>query len=311
MVKVFIDGREGTTGLRIYERIAAFSDIELLVLGENERKDPAARKKMIAASDITFLCLPDDAARESVRLAEGSGAKIIDTSTAHRTDPDWSYGFAELSPAHEAAVKNGRRVAVPGCHASGFIALVYPLVAAGILPPDCPLTCFSVTGYRGGGKKRIAEYEPPGRAHALDAPRQYALSQNHKHLKEMKAISGLSQNPVFCPIVADFYSGMVVTVPVFPALFKKPAGPQDVLAIFAQAYAGKPLMTVLPYTGENGMLDSNALEGRDTMEIAVHGAPDRLLLTARFDNLGKGASGAAVQCMNLMLGRAETDGLVL
>ena len=310
--KVFIDGKEGTTGLRIAGRLAGRGDLELLSIPEEKRKDLAARSSLINASDITILCLPDGAARESVSLVENPAVRIIDASTAHRTQSGWSYGFPELSPAHRRAVTTGKRVAVPGCHASGFIALAYPLVQAGLVDEAYPFVAYSVTGYSGGGKKMIAEYEAAERKTALDSPRQYALSQSHKNLPEMRKIPGLSQDPVFSPIVADFYSGMAVTVPLFSHLMRKRLTPEQLWEVFAQHYAGQKLVTLAP-PGEpaDGFLAANALAGSDRMEIVISGNPERPLLAARFDNLGKGASGAAVQCLNLMTGQEETTGLTL
>ncbi len=308
MVKVFIDGREGTTGLRIFERLAARSDLQVIILPEELRKDPAARKEAINAADIAFLCLPDAAARESVSLVENDRVVVIDTSTAHRTLPDWAYGFPELSAAHREALTTSRRIAVPGCHASGFVSLAYPLVKAGLLPADAPLSCFSVTGYTGGGKKMIAEYEGEDRGCELSSPRQYALGQQHKHLPEMQKIPGLTRPPVFCPVLGDYPCGMVVSIPLPVELLSHRASVEDVRALFAAHYAGQKLVKVLPAFAEP-MLGSNNFEGLDGMEIAVHGNDDRMVVTSRFDNLGKGASGAAVQCMNIALGLDETTGL--
>ncbi|NMP37959.1 MAG: N-acetyl-gamma-glutamyl-phosphate reductase [Clostridiales bacterium] len=310
MKKVFIDGREGTTGLLIYDRLADFEGIELLTLSEEERKSTAKRREMINSSDITFLCLPDDAARESVSLVENDAVKIIDTSTAHRTLPGWAYGFPELSRAYRFAIASGSRIAVPGCHASGFISAVYPLVASGAVGRDYPFVCFSVTGYTGGGKKMIAQYESCTDS-SLDAPRQYATAQQHKHLKEMKAIPSLENEPVFCPVVANYPRGMEVTVPLIPRLLDKKLTAQDVCEILSQNYDSQPLVTVLPYTGENASLSADTLAGKDNMVISVEGNDDRILIVSRFDNLGKGASAAAVQCMNILLGNPEATGLVI
>ncbi len=309
MHQVFIDGREGTTGLRISERLSARNGIALLTLDEEKRKDPDARKELLHEADIAFLCLPDDAARESVALSEGGRVRIIDASTAHRTANGWRYGFPELSQAHRAGVVFGSRVAVPGCHASGFIALIYPLVSAGILSPEAPLACFSLTGYSGGGKKMISEYEDSTRDAAFDAPRAYATLQAHKHLPEMQKYAGTAFPPVFTPVVADFYAGMLVNVPLHQSMLEKRLRPEDISEIYAQHYEGSKLITVLPYEAENQMLAANALAGKDTMELMVAGSGERMTLLARYDNLGKGASGAAIQCMNLMLGREETEGL--
>ena len=309
MFKVFIDGREGTTGLRITERLGSRDEIELLTLTEQNRKDPEARREMINKSDITFLCLPDDAARESVSLVTNPDTVIIDASTAHRTVDGWAYGFPELSQKHRENIKNGKRIAVPGCHASGFVSLVYPLVTAGVLPAMYPLSCFSVTGYSGGGKKMIAQYEAEGDT-ALKSPRQYATGQNHKHLKEMKHITGIDCPPVFSPIVSSFYSGMEVTVPIHMSLLKGKSV-SDIEKAYKECYSESRFVKFVGVSSENEFLSSDILSGRDSMEISVFGNDDRIILVSRFDNLGKGASGAAVQCMNIALGLNEETGLVL
>ena len=311
-IKIFIDGSEGTTGLRIYERFEGRDDIELLKIDSELRKDAAERKRLINASDITFLCLPDAAARESVSLVENEHVRIIDTSTAHRTESGWAYGFPELSKAHRKAIKNGNRVAVPGCHASGFIGVVYPLIAGGILPKDYPVSAFSLTGYSGGGKKMIAEYESEGRHSDIDAPREYALTQQHKHLKEMKAVTGLARLPLFSPIVADYYSGMVVSVPLYTHYFQKCKNPDDLKKFYADYYKGEKFIRVDETSGAElygGMLAGNSLSGWDGMKIYVTGNEERIVVSAQFDNLGKGASGAAIQCLNIMLGCDEAKGL--
>ncbi len=308
MKKVFIDGSAGTTGLRIAERLAGRKDIQMITLSEETRKDLAARKQALNEADIAFLCLPDDAAREAVSLIENDTTVVIDASTAHRTLPDWAYGFPELSKAHEKTLKSSKRIAVPGCHASGFIALVYPLVEAGLLPKEALVTCHSITGYSGGGKKMIAEYEGEDRPRALDAPRQYGLTQTHKHLKEMQAKTGLATPPAFCPIVSDFYSGMVVTVPLFKAQLA--GGVEDIKEIYRKKYAGK-LVQFVEAIDENGFLSGVKLAGTDGMQIGVAGNEERILLLAAYDNLGKGASGAAIECMNMVLGVDETTGLAL
>ncbi|MBQ2956697.1 MAG: N-acetyl-gamma-glutamyl-phosphate reductase [Clostridia bacterium] len=310
MTKVFIDGREGTTGLRIMERLSARNDIELLLIDEALRKNADARREMINQSDITFLCLPDAAAKEAVEMADDR-VKIIDASTAHRTLPGWAYGFAELSAAHRSAIETGNRIAVPGCHASGFNSLVYPMIASGLMAADYPVTCHSVTGYSGGGKKMIAQYQDENREEELSSPRQYGLTQMHKHLKEMKAVPGLAMEPIFNPIVADYYAGMVVTVPVFTSLLKGKPTLSDIRGMFAAHYAGQKMVKVIEGDEAPGFLGANNLAGRDIMEILITGNDDRVLLTSRFDNLGKGASGAAVQCMNITLGLDETTGLVI
>ena len=309
MKRVFIDGSAGTTGLRIHERLAGRADIELVTLEEGLRKDPAAKKRMLnEGCDIAFLCLPDEAAREAAAMIENPDVAVLDTSTAHRTDPRFVYGFPELSPERRAAVRAAKRIAVPGCHASGFIALVYPLVEAGLIAPDTRLVCHSLTGYSGGGKKMIAQYENDGRDPLLAAPRQYGLTQEHKHLKEMVHVTGLTAPPAFCPIVADFYSGMEVTVPLFAEDLRGAA--EDVKSVYAAQYTG-PIVTYKENADEGGFFSACALEGLDRMEITVAGNEERLLLIARYDNLGKGASGAAVECLNLLLGAEETAGLAL
>ena len=309
MKKVFIDGGVGTTGLRIVERLSVREDVELLSLPEETRKDPAARKEMINQADVVFLCLPDDAARESVSLVENPNTVVIDASTAHRTLPDWAYGFPELSTTHEEKILSSKRIAVPGCHASGFIALVYPLVEAGLLDKDVLLTCHSITGYSGGGKKMIADYENEGRSVLLNAPRQYALGQQHKHLKEMKAVTGVENAPMFSPIVADFYSGMVVTVPLFKAQLLK-GGVEDIKAVYREKY-NTEFVQYVDKIDEDGLLSGLALSGKDSMQVTVAGNEDRILLIAAYDNLGKGASGAAIECMNMAIGADRKTGLIL
>ncbi len=306
MTKVFIDGSAGTTGLRIHERLSGRGDIELISLPEELRKDTKAREEAINAADIAFFCLPDAAAIEAAALCHGSTA-LIDTSTAHRTDPGWDYGFPELKGRREK-VAASKRVANPGCHASGFISLAEPLVRAGIIPPELKLGCFSLTGYSGGGKKMIAEYEDPLRSPLLSAPRQYALTQQHKHLKEMRLISGLEEAPVFCPIVADYYSGMELTVPLFKKDIK--GSMEDIKEVYREYYSSG-LVHFEEDDPEGGLLSGAALSGRDDMEIRVAGCDQRILLISRFDNLGKGASGAAIQNMNIILGLDEKTGLTI
>lgn len=305
MIHVFIDGSAGTTGLRIHDRLQSREDIFCITLPEELRKDPAARREAMKQADITFLCLPDAAAVEAVALAEGTHTAIIDTSTAHRVSDGWVYGFAELTGAREA-IASSKRIANPGCHASGFVALVAPLVEAGLLHADTNLSCFSLTGYSGGGKSMIAAYESVERDPLLDAPRQYGLKQMHKHLPEMMKLCGLTHAPLFCPIVADYYSGMEVTVPIFGSELKGTIS--DVCDLFAERYHSK-LVHFDPDASEEGFLAAAAFAGRDDMQITVSGNEDRMLLTARFDNLGKGASGAAIQNMNILLGVEETTGL--
>jgi N-acetyl-gamma-glutamyl-phosphate reductase len=306
MTKVFIDGSAGTTGLRIRERLAGRKELTLLTLPEELRKDPAARKEAINGADVVFLCLPDAAAMEAVSLVENPEVCIIDTSTAHRISPDWVYGFPELVGREKIASAN--RIANPGCHASGFIALVRPLIEAGLVDRGAALSCFSLTGYSGGGKSMIAQYEASDRDPLLKAPRQYALGQQHKHLKEMKQLCSLEKVPVFCPIVADFYSGMEVTVPLFGEDLK--GSVEDIKAAYMASYTGA-LVHFDEGCDEGGFLSAGAYSGFDDMEISVSGSEERILLTARFDNLGKGASGAAIQNMNIRLGLEETAGLSL
>lgn len=313
-VKIFIDGSEGTTGLRIHERFAEREDVELLPISSELRKDKEERKRLINSSDITFLCLPDAAAEESVSLVENDHVRIIDTSTAHRTMEGWAYGFPELSKEHREAIAAGNRIAVPGCYATGFISLVYPMVAGGLISADYPVSAFGISGYSGGGRKMIAAYESDEREDALLAPREYALSQAHKHLKEMKKIPGLKREPLFSPIVADYYSGMVVSVPVYTELMNKGRTPQEVWKYLADFYAGSRFVRVMPFGAEEAsanMLAGNAMSGRDSLRIYVTGNEDRVLLSSQFDNLGKGASGAAIQCLNIALGCEETKGLHL
>lgn len=310
--KIFIDGSEGTTGLRIHERFQNRDDIQLLTISSELRKDAAERARLINESDFTFLCLPDAAAREAVSMIDNDHVRIIDPSTAHRTEPGWAYGFPELSPEHRSAIVTGNRVAVPGCHASGFVSLVYPLVAHGVISPDAPVSSFSLTGYSGGGKKMIADYEGENRSVELDAPREYALSQQHKHLKEMKAICGLNKAPLFSPIVADYYSGMLVSVPLFGEFLHGIDTPEQLHELLSDHYAGQKFVRVMPFGAEgSGMLSGNRRSGWDGMEIFVSGNPERMVLSASFDNLGKGASGAAIQCLNLMMGCDEAKGLNL
>ena len=306
MTKVFIDGSAGTTGLRIRERISARPGLSLITLPEELRKDPSARAGALDAADVAFLCLPDAAAVEAVSLVSSDSTVIIDTSTAHRTAEGWTYGFPELAGRREQ-VAASKRIANPGCHASGFIALVAPLVAAGILDPAVRLSCFSITGYSGGGKKMIADYTAENRDPLLDAPRQYGLSQTHKHLPEMAKVCGLQYMPVFCPVVAPYYAGMEVTVPLTPA--ETGASMEQIREIYRDYYR-TGMVFFRDEADESGFLSAGSMAGRDDMEISVFGQEDRILLVSRFDNLGKGASGAAIQNMNLLLGLDEAAGLV-
>lgn len=305
MTKVFIDGSAGTTGLRIRERLSERKDLSLITLSEEKRKDTEARKEALNSADIAFLCLPDAAAIEAVALLENPDTAIIDTSTAHRTDSGWTYGFPELSGQREK-IKNSKRIANPGCHASGFVALVEPLVRAGIISKDLQLSCTSLTGYSGGGKKMIAEYEAEDRNVLLSAPRMYGLSQQHKHLKEMAAISFLSNKPIFCPIVADFYSGMEVSIPLSAEQIK---GSLKTICECYQDYYKFGVVHFDENADEDGFISASALSGRDDMQIAVLGNEERFVLVSRFDNLGKGASGAAIQNMNILLSAPEAAGL--
>ena len=308
MKKIFIDGSAGTTGLQIFERLAKRKELELVTLPEHLRKDISARKDALNSADIAFLCLPDDASREAVSLVENPDVTIIDASTAHRTLDSWAYGFAELGKEFEEKIIKSNRIANPGCHASGFIALVYPLIEKGIISRDTLLTCHSITGYSGGGKKMIAEYESCERAEELCAPRQYALGQAHKHLKEMKAITGIENEPIFCPIVSDFYSGMTVTVPIFASGLNSGFTVDDIKAAYAEKY-NTELVKYVGCADETGFVSGAKLSRRDSMQIAVEGNGERILLIAMYDNLGKGASGAAVECLNIVLGIDKAVGL--
>ncbi|MBE6572389.1 MAG: N-acetyl-gamma-glutamyl-phosphate reductase [Ruminococcaceae bacterium] len=310
MTKVFIDGSAGTTGLRINERLSDRSDIELIKLPEELRKDINARKEALNSADIAFLCLPDAAAIEAVSLVDNPNTAIIDTSTAHRTNPCWTYGFPELLDSYDA-VKKSKRIANPGCHASGFVALIKPLVDAGLISSDKLLHCFSLTGYSGGGKKMIAEYESAERPALYDAPRQYGISQSHKHLPEMAKISGLSCLPLFCPIVAPFYSGMEVTVTLGAGdLNISGDAIKRIADVYTNVYnTGRGLVKFVEEASEDGFMSACAFSGRDDMQITVSGNEERIILVSRFDNLGKGASGSALQNMNILLGACETEGL--
>lgn len=312
--KVFIDGSEGTTGLRIDERFQNRDDVEILKIDPEKRKDAEERKKLINASDITFLCLPDAAARESVSLVENENVCIIDPSTAHRTEEGWAYGFPELSAEHRENIIKGKRIAVPGCHASGFIALVYPLVAAGIMPSEYPVSALSISGYSGAGKKAIAQYGDKDRPRELSSGREYALAQQHKHLKEMQKITGLSRKPLFTPIIDDYYSGMVVSVPVYADMLNDKQSVEKLQQFYAEYYKGQKFIKVAAADDEvaaSGFLPGNGLSGWDGMKIFVTGNEERIVLSSQFDNLGKGASGAAIECMNLVLGCEEDKGLQL
>ena len=309
--RVYIDGKEGTTGLQIYERLGSRSDLELLTIDEEKRKDPAERKKLMDAADLVFLCLPDAAAIEAVGLANNPATRIIDTSTAHRTAPGWVYGYPELGGAQRKAIAGARRVANPGCHATGLISSVAPLVRRGILAPDSPLCCYSLTGYSGGGKKLIAEYEAPDRDPRHRSHRIYGLALKHKHLPEMMQVCGLTRAPIFSPILGDFYKGMATTVLLYRDLLARPLSGREVRDALAEFYAGEPCVSVAPYGGDEPVLYASDMAGSDALKLEVAGNDDQISVTALFDNLGKGASGAAVQNMNLMLGFAETTGLAV
>lgn len=306
---VYIDGKDGTTGLQIYDRLSARDDIELLLIDEEKRKDPQARKACINQADIVFLCLPDAAAREAVAMVENPATRVIDASTAHRTAPGWVYGFPELKAGQREAIAKAKWVANPGCHATGFISVVYPLVAAGILPAHADLTCFSLTGYSGGGKKMIAQYEASDRGTELSSPCPYGLGQTHKHLPEMQVICGLAKPPVFVPVVDDYYKGMATTVMLHMSQLNGVSSLQQVLEIYQAHYAGQKLVQVAPDT-DTAKLYANAKAGSNGLSVVVAGNDGQFTVTALFDNLGKGASGAAVQNMNLMLGLEETTGLL-
>ena len=311
---VFVDGQEGTTGLQINEYLAQRSDIEVLRIAPEKRKDLAERKRLINASDVTFLCLPDAAAKESVGLVENPNTCVIDASTAHRVNPDWVFGLPELCLEQRARIRASKRIANPGCHASAFILAVRPLIASGLLPAGTQLAANSITGYSGGGKSMIADYEAASGTSALKAPRSYALALAHKHLPEMQAYTGLTTAPLFQPIVGPFYKGLAVTVYLHPAHFSRAAGPAEVQKILADYYAGEAFINVQPVdleaTTAGGFYDVEACNGTNRVDLAVFGNAERMLLIARLDNLGKGASGAAVQAMNVHLGVEESLGLV-
>ena len=313
-VKIYIDGQEGTTGLKILERFEGRNDIQLLRISEDKRKDPAERARLINMSDFTFLCLPDDAAREAVSFVYNDHVRIIDASTAHRTNPAWAYGFPELSPEHREKIKTSNRVAVPGCYASGFASIVYPLVKSGIIPADFPIFAYATSGYSGAGKKAIAVYEGSDKPFEFNSPRQYALSQQHKHLPEMKAVSGLTYTPMFNPMVCDYFSGMVVSVPVQTRMLPKAVTAAEVHEMYAKHYSGANMVEVMPLMSadeqKSFFLASNTLSGQNKLQVFVFGNDEQILLCSRLDNLGKGASGAAVQCLNIMMGIDETTGLI-
>ena len=313
-VKIYIDGQEGTTGLKISERFKNRNDVEILRISEEKRKDSAERAKFINMSDYTFLCLPDSASREAVSFVDNDHVRIIDASTAHRTNPAWAYGFPELSQAHRDKIKNSNRVAVPGCYASGFASIVYPLVKNGIIPDDFPVFAYATSGYSGAGKKAIAVYESDEKPEEYNSPRQYALSQEHKHLPEMQAVSGLKYKPMFNPIICDYYSGMVVSVPIQSRQLDKNITAEKIHEMYMKHYENAQLVEVMPFMTKEEQktffLASNTLSGLNKMQVFVFGNDEQILLCSRLDNLGKGASGAAVQCLNIMMGIDETTGLV-
>ena len=312
-IRVFIDGQAGTTGLQIQDRLSGRSELELLTIAPERRKDPEARRELLNQADLVFLCLPDDAAREAVSLIESSSVRVIDASTAHRTAPGWDYGFPELSPEQRRRIAASSRVANPGCYATGFISLVAPLVRNGFLSPDAPLTCHALSGYTGAGKKGIAQYEADPRDSALASPRQYGLPQAHKHLPEMTALCGLTHSPVFNPIICDFPQGMTVSVPLHLSLMASGTTPERLLELYRSVYSGCRFLSVQPFNGQgvltDGFLPAHTLAGTNRLELFVCGNQQQVTLIARLDNLGKGASGAAVQNMNLMLGLEEGAGL--
>ncbi|HVI42373.1 MAG TPA: N-acetyl-gamma-glutamyl-phosphate reductase, partial [Anaerovoracaceae bacterium] len=309
---IFIDGQEGTTGLKIHKRLQGRNDLELLAIAEEERKDPEARLELMKQADISFLCLPDAASREIAERADKNW-RILDTSTAHRTDKNWVYGFPELDGSQRNKIKESNRVAVPGCHATGFISLVKPMISLNIIDKDYPFTCHSITGYSGGGKSMIAQYKEENRAVSFDSPRQYGLDQNHKHLAEMIAITEIGFAPVFHPIVADYYSGMLVTISLHSRLMNKKLKPQELRQELSEYYKNEPMIQVRNF-GEkpaDGFMAANVLAETDGLEVYVLGNEEQITLMARYDNLGKGASGAAIQCMNIMLNLPENTGLVI
>ena len=307
--KVYIDGQSGTTGLQIYDRIGQREDLELLRIPEELRHDPDERKKYLNSADIVFLCLPDEGAREAVSFIDNPNVRVIDASTAHRTNPDWTYGYPELSKAQREAIRTSKRVANPGCHATGFISTTAPLVAMGVIPKDYPMSCYSLTGYSGGGKKMIAEYEAEGRSELLDAPGIYGLNLHHKHLPEMQTVTGLAYPPVFMPVVDDYYKGMATTIMLQNRLLPGQPSAEEICAKLADYYRDEHFVSVVPFGENDNKLYANKLAGTNRLEIVVCGHEEQTTVTALFDNLGKGASGAAVQNMNIMLGLPEETGL--
>ena len=311
--KIFIDGKEGTTGLKIFERFEGRADLEIMQIDEDKRKDPVEKARLMNQADYVFLCLPDAAAIESAQLFTNPETKIIDASTAHRTNTDWAYGFPELDKTFREKIISSKRVAVPGCYASGSIAILYPLVKSGIMGADYPVVIHAVSGYSGAGKKAIAVYEGADRPQGYDSPRLYALTQAHKHLPEIKKISGLEFEPIFNPYVCDYFAGMTVTVGLHTRMLNKKVTTQEVQEMFADHYKGAHFVQVAPLMGEGVLpeqfIPADTLAGTNNMQLFVYGNDDRIMITTRFDNLGKGASGAAVQCMNIMMGIDEATGL--
>jgi N-acetyl-gamma-glutamyl-phosphate reductase len=314
-VKVFIDGAEGTTGLRIHGRLRGRGDIELMEIEPELRKSALERKRLLNEADIAILCLPDAAAVEAVSMVQNGRTRVIDASTAHRTLPDWAYGLPELSKKHRDNIAEGARVAVPGCYACGFNIIMHPIVTDKLVQPYHPVTCHAVSGYSGGGKPLISIYEGGEKPDGFSSPMQYAMGRHHKHIKEMTAINGLSYPPIFNPIVADFYNGMVVSVPLHLRTLMKKTSAEAVHAMFSEYYKNQSVVKVMPLMGEgsldNGFLPANKLKDCDLMQVFIFGSSDHILVCARYDNLGKGAAGAAVQCLNIMPGAKETEGLVL
>ncbi|MDR0919718.1 MAG: N-acetyl-gamma-glutamyl-phosphate reductase [Oscillospiraceae bacterium] len=313
MYKVFIDGQEGTTGLRIYERLEKRSDIEILRISETRRKSPTERKKFINASDITFLCLPDESAIEAVSLCDNPNTKIIDASTAHRTDPNWAYGLPELSLKHRQNIIRSKRVAVPGCYATGFVSLVYPMITANVLESHYPVFAYGISGYSGGGKNRIKQYESPHKPYDFYSPMLYSLNLEHKHIPEMKLMSGLAYNPMFSPVIDDYYNGMLVCIPLHSRLLRRKTSVEDIKNVYRKHYANQKFISVLDNVSDDKQFPhfaANLLADTNYLEIAVFGNSEQFMLVSRLDNLGKGASGAAVQCMNIMLGIEETYSLL-
>jgi len=310
---VFIDGQHGTTGLKIHERLNIRKDIELIEIPEESRKDPKAKEKLLNEADIVFLCLPDDAARESVRLIKNKSVCVVDGSTAHRVTEGWIYGLPELKKEQRNLIKNSKRIVVPGCHATGFVAIVYPLVAMGIISPDYPVTCHATAGYSGGGKTMIADYQADNVPDYIKNPRPYSLALNHKHIPEMTKITGLTHPPLFAPTVVNVYNGEIISIPLIVPNLKKKLAAKEMRATLAEYYTGERFIKVMPYPADdylkNGFMTFTDCNDTNNLEIFVFGSEERILLSARFDNLGKGASGAAVQNMNLVLGVDEATGL--